>query len=144
MKWGAITWVFLHAVSYQVHSEHYQYIKVSLWNHIKQLCSNLPCPECASHATQYLKQVNVPETKEHFIQFLFTFHNVVNRKLGKPPFSFQEMTKYKTVNLTTAFYACKYAIKSQPYNPKMIMHKMKTQDSLYQFQEWLKRQRMIA
>ena len=144
MRWGGITWVFLHTLSYKIHPEHYLLIKQIVWHHIKQLCSNLPCPECAKHATQYLKTMAVPETKERLIQVLVDFHNVVNRKIGKPLFSIQDMPKYGTVNLNTAFYACKHVIQTQPYNPRLMMHKINTQDSLTKFQVWLQQQRLIA
>lgn len=144
MKWGGITWVFLHTLSYKVHPEHYKQIKQALWGHIKQLCGNLPCPDCASHASQYLKKITIPETKEQLIKVLVDFHNVVNRKLEKPMFSIQDIAKYGTVNLTMAFYACKHVIKIQPYNPRLMMHKINTSDSLTRFQLWLQQQRMIA
>jgi hypothetical protein len=144
MKWGGITWVFLHTLSYKVHPEHYQQIKVMLWSHIKQLCSNLPCPDCATHASQYLKNIAVPETKERLIRVLVDFHNVVNQKLSKPLFSIQDMDKYNTVNLTIAFYACKRVISVQPYNPRLMMNKIITQNTLNKFQVWLQQQRMIA
>jgi hypothetical protein len=144
MKWGEITWIFLHTLSYKVHPEHYKHVKLVLWDHVKQLCSNLPCPECASHAIQYLKKLNVPDTKEQFIQVLFDFHNAVNRKLGKPMFLSQEIKKYGTVDLGKAFYACKHVIKTQPYNPRLIMNKINTQDRITRFQIWLQQQRMIG
>jgi hypothetical protein len=144
MKWGGITWVFLHTLSYKVHPEHYQKIKVELWDHIKQLCSNLPCPDCASHAVQYLKRIHVPETKEHLIHILFEFHNVVNRRIKKNIFHFQDFEKYNTVDLSRAFYACKYVIQNQPYNPRLIMNKVNTHDRLTRFQSWLQKQRMIS
>ena len=144
MKWGGITWVFLHTLSYKVHPEHYQQIKTVLWDHIKQLCSNLPCPDCASHATHFLKRINTPDTKEQLIRILFDFHNVVNRRIGKPVFPFQSFEKYGTVNLSKAFYACKYVIQHQPYNPRLIMNKVNTQDRLTRFQQWLQQQRMIS
>jgi hypothetical protein len=144
MKWGGITWVFLHTLSYKVHPEHYTLIKIDLWGHVKQLCSNLPCPDCASHASQYLKKMPVPDTKEKFIQVLVEFHNAVNRRLGKPLFSIKDVTKYGTVDLTRSFYACRHVITSQPYNPRMIMHKVTTWDMLTKFQKWLQQQRMIA
>jgi len=144
MKWGGITWIFLHTLSYKVHPEHYQQIKAELWGHIKQLCSNLPCPECASHAVHYLKKINTPDTKEQLIRILFDFHNVVNLRTRKPLFSFQGFDKYGTVDLSKAFYACKYVIQHQPYNPRLIMNKVNTHDRLSRFQQWLQQQRMIA
>lgn len=144
MKWGGITWVFLHTLSYKVHPEHYRQTKNELWDHIKQLCSNLPCPDCASHAMQYLKKIKTPETKEQLIRLLVDFHNVVNRRIGKPAFPIQAIDKYATVDLSKAFYACKHVIQHQPYNPRLIMNKVKTRDSIVQFQQWLQQNHMIG
>ena len=144
MKWGGITWVFLHTLSYKVHPEHYRQTKNELWDHIKQMCSNLPCPDCSSHAMQYLKKIKLPETKEQLIRVLVDFHNAVNRRIGKPPFPFQAIDKYATVDLSKAFYACKYVIQHQPYNPRLIMNKVNTHDSVVRFQQWLQQNRMIG
>jgi hypothetical protein len=144
MKWGGITWIFLHTLSYKVHPEHYQQIKGELWYHIKQLCSTLPCPDCSSHAMQYLKKINTPDTRDQLIRVLFDFHNVVNVKTKKTVFSFGGFDKYRTVDLSMAFYACKHVIQHQPYNPRLIMHKVNTFDRLSKFQSWLQQQRMIS
>jgi len=144
MKWGGITWIFLHTLSYKVHPDHYKQIKLGLWSHIKKLCNYLPCPECASHASQYLSRLSVPDTKDKLIQVLVDFHNVVNTRIRKPTFLMKEFNKYGTVDLSRAFYACKHVIKTQPYNPRLIMHKIQTWSSLDQFQRFLKQQRMIV
>ena len=143
MKWGGITWVFLHTLSYKVHPEHYQQIKGELWYHIKQLCSALPCPECSYHAAQYLKKINTPDTKDQLIRILFDFHNVVNIRTRNPIFSFKEFDKYRTVDLRLAFYAYKHVIQHQPYNPRLIMHKVSSHSRINKFLKWLQSHRMI-
>ena len=64
--WGPPTWVFLHALCEKINPNHYLVIKESLWNKLKELCANLPCPDCAEHATTYLNGINFRtiQTKE--------------------------------------------------------------------------------
>lgn len=124
MKWGQITWIFLHSLSIQIRPEHYLMIKVSLFEHIKTLCSCLPCPECASHATNYIKHFPVPNTKEDFCKFFNNFHNMVNSRLRKPIEGIEKLEKYKTTNLTQIFHLYKNITLNQPYNPKLAMTKV--------------------
>jgi hypothetical protein len=143
MKWGEITWIFLHTLSIKIHPDHYQKVKHELLHQIKNLCKSLPCPDCASHATQYMSKINVQPTKQDFIKMLVDFHNEVNNKLAKPQFPISQINKYETVDLTTAFHACKHVIQKQPYNPRIIMNKIKTRDCLYHLHLWLGQQRLI-
>ena len=55
------------------------------FNIIRQICYNLPCPECRKHASNYINKISLHsvKTKEDLIFVLFTFHNDVNRRLGK-------------------------------------------------------------
>lgn len=143
MKWGEITWIFLHTLSVKIAKEHYFKVKHDLFKHIKQLCYCLPCPMCASHASQYVSKLNAPDTKDGFIKFLVDFHNSVNIRIKKPFFSIEQTCKYKNVNLVLAFNACKHIIQKQPYNPKMMMDKIKTRNCLNNFHLWLKQQRLV-
>jgi len=143
MKWGEITWIFLHTLSVKIHPEQYQHIKNDLLQQIKILCSSLPCPDCALHASQYMLNIKVQRTKQDFCKMLVDFHNEVNHKLAKPQFLMSQLTKYNTVDLTTAFHACKHVIQTQPYNPRIIMNKIKTKDCLRKLHVWLGKHRLI-
>lgn len=143
MKWGEITWIFLHTLSVKIAKEQYFKVKHDLFKHIQQLCYCLPCPMCASHATHYISKLSAPDTKEGFIKFLVDFHNSVNLRTKKNFFPIENVSKYNTVNLVLAFNACKYIIQKQPYNPKMMMDKIKTRNCLNKFHVWLKHQGLV-
>ena len=143
MKWGEITWIFLHTLSVQIQETQYNVLKTELFNHVKSLCSCLPCPDCAMHATQYLSRMPVPPTKSDFIRMLLVFHNDINQRNKKPIFYLPQMKKYNVVNLTLAFNVCKHIITHQPYNPRIIMNKLKTSKCLKDLTLWLQKNNLI-
>jgi hypothetical protein len=98
---------------------------------------------CASHATKYISNLNAPDTKDGFIKFLVDFHNSINFRTKKQFFPIENVCKYNTVNLVLAFHTCKHIIQKQPYNPKMMMDKIKTRNCLNNFHTWLKQQGLV-
>lgn len=99
MKWGEPTWLFFHTIVYKIKDEKFQELRVELLNIIYTICSNLPCPTCASHAVDYLKSINYSfiRTKKELINMLYNFHNEVNKKKGFAIFPYDELeSKYST------------------------------------------------
>ena len=99
--WGPATWTLFHTLAEKVSDEHFNDIKSELFAFIKRICFNLPCPDCAAHATQYISKVNSNAfaNKEHLKVFLLNFHNAVNVRTGKRPFTVEEMNaKYALAN----------------------------------------------
>lgn len=56
---------------------------------VAMMCSNLPCPDCAAHATQYLaahqQDLMGAQTKDALRLALCAFHNSVNLRKGRLP-----------------------------------------------------------
>jgi len=92
MKWGEPTWFLFHTLSYKIKDEKFDSFKNDLLNKINTICMNLPCPDCAAHATKYMNGINFGaiQTKEQLKRMLFQFHNEVNSKKGKPIFSYDD------------------------------------------------------
>jgi len=88
MKWGEPTWFLLHTIAEKVKDASFSSIRGELLQLIYTICTNLPCPDCATHATAYLNGINFNaiQTKEQLKNMLFTFHNVVNARKGYPQF----------------------------------------------------------
>jgi len=109
MKWGEPTWFLLHTLAEKVKDETFTHIRPQLLQIIYTICLNLPCPDCALHATNYLNGINFNaiQTKEHLKDMLFTFHNVVNAKKGYPLFLRSDLdekySKAVTVNIIQNF-----------------------------------------
>jgi hypothetical protein len=101
MKWGEPTWFLFHTLAEKIKPEYYQEIHKELLNLIYTVCSNLPCPTCAKHATQYLNAINFNtlSTKESLKMMLFRFHNEVNKRKGFVEFPIEQLSvKYSAAN----------------------------------------------
>jgi hypothetical protein len=142
-KWGPAIWSFLHGLAEMIHPVHYLIVKDTLWNFIKEICNTLPCPDCSSHATSYLSKIRTPATKDQLVQTLYTFHNVVNQNTGKPPFPIERLVQYKHLPMRALFTLYKTAILSQPYNPFLMMHKMRSKRCVDSLQVWLLQQKLL-
>lgn len=88
MKWGEPTWLLFHTLAEKVKPEKFAMIRTELLNTIYTICTTLPCPECAKHATKYMNSINfnAVQTKEQLKDVLFTFHNEVNKRKNYPLF----------------------------------------------------------
>jgi hypothetical protein len=91
--WGRPTWIFLHTLAEKVNEEHFDTLKTQLYDFIIQICHNLPCPICANHARQYMKNVNFNNitTKQGLKKMLFDFHNTVNQRKSYPQFKITDL-----------------------------------------------------
>jgi hypothetical protein len=101
MKWGEPTWFLFHTLAEKVKPEFFPEIQKELLNLIYTICSNLPCPNCAKHATQFLNGINFNTitTKDALRFMLHRFHNEVNRRKGLPDFPLDQLTsKYSAAN----------------------------------------------
>lgn len=107
MKWGEPTWYLLHTLAEKVKEEHFSQIREELLNTIYSICANLPCPDCAEHASGYMNGINYKtiQTKEQLKYMLYSFHNSVNDKKGFSVFSLNELdTKYSNMHLIPVIY----------------------------------------
>jgi len=101
IRWGPSIWYLFHTIAHKLKDEEFQSSIVEILDMIKSICRNLPCPACAQHATEYIQRIsyNSIRNKNDFKMLLFTFHNDVNNRTGKPAFTIDELeTKYATAN----------------------------------------------
>jgi hypothetical protein len=101
MRWGAPTWYLFHTIAEKVREESFPSIRSELLNIILTICTNLPCPDCAGHASKYIKGINFDTivTKQDLKDMLFRFHNSVNARKNFPLFTQTELnSKYASAN----------------------------------------------
>jgi len=109
MKWGEPTWFLFHTIAEKIRPEYFTLLRTDLFNMIHQICTNLPCPICATHAKQYLASTNFATivSKDHLRFFLHKFHNDVNQRKGYAMFPLEELNakyeKANTVNMIQNF-----------------------------------------
>lgn len=100
-EWGNACWYLFHTLAEKLREDQGDEIP-ALFDEIKNICGNLPCPTCSTHAMSTLAKIrpNSVKTKEDLINVLIEFHNSVNIRLKKPLFSKEESReKYKNAIL---------------------------------------------
>jgi len=124
-EWGNITWLLFHTLATNVSENKFLEVRSTLIDIIKGICSNLPCPDCSHDATQILKIAYIQNirTKEHFVEFLRQFHNIVNIKLRKRQISRNEVLSiYNKKNLAKIIQHFFYVYNKTSYNPTLLSH----------------------
>ena len=85
--WGPVAWKLLHAIGNRagkaqpkLQRDEQRHV---LWllQHIEYI---IPCNECRAHIIAYRKQEGIPEDSSVLGAWLWTFHEAVNERLGKP------------------------------------------------------------
>jgi hypothetical protein len=103
--WGPPIWKLFHVLIEKIKDESFKNIYLSLFNQIKRICSNLPCPDCSKHATYFLSTVKIEHisNKNDFKNMLHYFHNKVNLRKNKPTFPQSDINKYKNYPLIPTY-----------------------------------------
>jgi len=102
--WGSYVWVFLHTLFERIDDSFYIQEKENLIQIVVSLCYSLPCNDCKSHAIKYIqKHLNKNNLlhKHQMQNFLFTFHDSVNKRINKPTFT--QFQVYKTLSFSVVF-----------------------------------------
>ena len=127
--WGPATWTLFHTLAEHMNNES---IIPQLFNNIKQICMFLPCPECSKDATQMLSQIDINKikSKQVFIELLFVFHNMVNKKKNKrmlgnyaeiqSKYAIQDLSNVYTAFLTSYNTTGNYKLMSEESQRRMI------------------------
>jgi len=140
LPWGEPIWFLFHTLAHKVKEKSFHLIKDELLNIIFLICNNLPCPDCANHATRYLQGVNFDTitTKEQLKEMLFNFHNSVNMRKGLPIFPREQLDeKYNTaitVNIINNFY---YNFDKSSHNQKMAANGFHRTRTIQRMKTWI-------
>jgi len=141
MKWGEPTWFLFHSLAQKIKEQHFNTIKNELINTIYVICKNLPCPMCATHATQYMNAVNFSaiQTKKDLIDLLWRFHNEVNTKKNVPIFPYEQLEeKYSRANLVNIIQLFIFHFKDKHASIRMIADDMFRQKIAVKMQDWFR------
>tara|TARA_Y100000816_G_C25936959_1_gene488648 strand:- start:366 stop:827 length:462 start_codon:yes stop_codon:yes gene_type:complete len=121
--WGNNIWYLFHTLSYKIKEGSFLILKNDLIEIFKNICKNLPCPDCSKDAMNVIGKIdfNNINTKEDFKLMLFNFHNYVNRKLKKKEFKYEDFdNKYKNANIISLIHNFNIIFNSKASNPHMI------------------------
>ena len=95
--WGNATWYLFHTLAEKLKPEYSSEIPV-LFSYINDICNNLPCPDCQKHAMMAMQRANKPlitSSKENLINYLWSFHNSVNKRTGLSEYPKESLELYK-------------------------------------------------
>ena len=98
--WGNATWYIFHTLAEKLKPEYKSELPV-LFSYISGICNNLPCPDCQKHAMSAMQRANIGQitaSQENLINYLWAFHNSVNKRIGNKEFTMAEMSIYKRAN----------------------------------------------
>ena len=137
--WGPPIWRFFHILAENIHEEQYHSLIPQLFTLIRRTCVYLPCPECSEHATKILAKIGPSDisNKTEFKNMLYIFHNMVNKKKGKPLFDYSKINIYKNINIFYAFnqFSSVYSSKG---NMKTLTESFQRQFIIRDFKYWVK------
>jgi hypothetical protein len=139
VRWGPSIWFLFHTLSYKIKDSEFSRLKIELLDLIKSICVNLPCPTCASHATQYIQRLNYNtiNNKDNLKMFFFNFHNDVNNRLGTTLFLLSDLdAKYEnanTINIIKNFISV-FQYKNKGFH--MIANDMQRQRQTEIYKDW--------
>lgn len=101
IKWGEPFWNMFHVLAEKIKESEFSRLREGLLNLVFTICSNLPCPDCTTHAVQYLNGINFNtiRTKDDFKMMMYNFHNTVNVRKDYPIFPKEGLEKYARGNV---------------------------------------------
>jgi formylmethanofuran dehydrogenase subunit E-like metal-binding protein len=138
-KWGPAVWLLFHTIVEKIKEPDNTSLCRELFYQIKNICKFLPCPDCASHASINLANVNISRinSKTDLKQILFIFHNSVNIRKKKALFSLDELNKYTRANLSAVIYNFKMNYNSTR-NLRLMSDTFQRNLVMTEFVKWLK------
>ena len=137
-RWGPPTWNFFHTLAEKINEDKFSTVFPQVVSVLKQICRNLPCPDCANHATQFLEKVNFAniKTKSDFKNIMYFFHNTVNRRKHKTPFDMKNLDLYSKNNIITA-YNNFIAVYHTSGNMKLLADSFQRKIIVNQLKKWM-------
>jgi len=140
--WGPCTWYLFHSLAEKIKEEHFSAVRVELLGMIRQLCTSLPCPDCANHATQYMTRLhaNRVQTKHDMKLMLLSFHNEVNARINKPKFNETQLNeKYSKARTGEVVKYFVQVWNSPNRNPKLMINTLHKNVITKNFIDWWKK-----
>ena len=93
--WGPHLWRFLHYLSLSYPSNPTDEEKEIMLNFLESLQEILPCEKCRYNFNNHLDNLdmNILNSNETFIRWLFDVHNDVNKSTNKPIMEYDDFVK---------------------------------------------------
>ena len=141
MLWGKPTWYMLHCLAEKIKPEHFPRLRMELLNIILRICNNLPCPDCANHATAYMNGINFDniQTKGQLKLMLFQFHNSVNVKKQFSVFEYKDLdSTYQNMSMVNVINNFFHHFLKPTYSGRMGTYNFHRTRAVRDLKEWLR------
>lgn len=92
--WGAHAWTFLHAALFNYPVRPTEADRENMRTFINSFATVLPCPTCRHHFANLLRSMPFEEClggRESLARWGVAAHNIVNRRLGKREYAYDEV-----------------------------------------------------
>ena len=137
--WGPPIWTMFHTMAEKINPEKFRELIPQIIFFIRRICANLPCPECAGHATLFMSKVVFSNLrcKKDLQTILYFFHNVVNGRKRKPIFNQALLTeKYCNNNILVTYnnFVTAYTTKG---NMKLMADSLQRNIIMQEFRKWI-------
>jgi hypothetical protein len=121
--WGNAVWLLFHTLAVKLKQEHQSELPI-LISHITQICNNLPCPDCQQHASRTMAQVKASQITSNaaLIDFLWRFHNDVNKRSQGVFYPKEALDKYTTANTFNVIKHFIAIMSATSNNEKTMLH----------------------
>tara|TARA_B100000035_G_scaffold116948_1_gene99133 strand:+ start:3698 stop:4294 length:597 start_codon:yes stop_codon:yes gene_type:complete len=138
--WGKPIWQFIHSICEKVKEDTFTEIKDGLIDILKQICTNLPCPDCSMHSTSYLSSLSNQQirTKNDLKMYFFYFHNDVNKRTGKKEESVNILELYESSILNNMYNNFIFHFKEQYHSVKLISENLYRLRVAKVIEDWFK------
>jgi hypothetical protein len=136
--WGPACWNLFHTLAEKIKEDHFPIIGQHLYNQILLICQNLPCPDCALHAKQFLSKINPTSLKnKHDLKnLLYVFHNKVNETKQKSLFKYEDLLQYRQFSIIHLFNTFSKTYNSNG-NLTLIADNMQRRHIVANMKKWL-------
>ena len=139
MKWGKPIWTFFHVSAHKMKPEYFNLIIKEYLNFIVLVCNALPCPVCSSHASDYLRSINLNniKSKDDLINLFFTFHNSVNLRKGVQVLSREQTPSYENASTIIAVKMFVSAFEDKSRSVKLMADDLVRSRIVDKFKNWI-------
>lgn len=108
MNWGPYFWTYLQTIGGQEHLFQSACSRRWVWRHINFVASCVPCGECFLHWQNAMRNINpfaagIVASPLACFTFLYDLHNIWNKKLNKPIYSWNDAVQQYHWNPATPY-----------------------------------------
>ena len=136
--WGPPVWNLFHTLAEKIHEDKFEILGKELLFFIKRISSNLPCPNCSKHCSQFFSRAPADafSNKKAFKESLFVLHNVVNRRKKVTIHPINVLEQYQHRNIIGAYNKF-IAVYNTKGNMKLLTDTFQRQIIIRDFKKWI-------